>query len=448
MLRRFLPAIVLAIAGLLLAAKLVPAEQRAVTEHLATFPDAHVTAQRLRPIVLGALCLLPALGGLFYAFCGTMARYAMRQFLALLGITFGALLAIWLLADLQDNLDEFKNYTDLGPTLAKLYGTLLPEIFITLIPYALLLSLLFCLGRLSSSREIIAMIQTGRGLARITLPFLVVGLLTTLFCLGLNYHWAPGARAAEKRIRDGAKGIEETVAKAVSFHNSRQPRHWMVRAFPVGFEHGAPLQGIRVIEEDGNGKLKNSLTADTATWDRATGTWSFSKPVLARLADDTPPRYASDLPDPLVVTGWRETPPEIIQPGLSPDELGIPALASRLARPVKNGRASNAFLTQWHNRFAQPFNCLVVVVLATPLGVVFSRRGASGGVALAVFLSVGLLFLGTICLSLGDSGYLPPILAAWLPNLLFGLLAFYLFRRRLSGRPIYQTIRRLLPNES
>ena len=106
------------------------------------------------------------------------------------------------------------------------------------------------------------------------------------------------------------------------------------------------------------------------------------------------------------------------------------------------------YLTQWHHRWAQPFNCLVVVMLATPLGVVFSRRGTTGGVAVTVFLCVGMLFFTTICLSLGDAKYVPPMLAAWLPNLLFGGLALYLFQRRLAGRPIYQTLRRLTPNNA
>jgi lipopolysaccharide export system permease protein len=85
------------------------------------------------------------------------------------------------------------------------------------------------------------------------------------------------------------------------------------------------------------------------------------------------------------------------------------------------------------------------VLLATPLGIVFSRRGTGGGVAMAVFLSAGMLFLSNVCLSLGDSGLLRPAVAAWLPNVVFGILAIFLFQRRLSGRPIYQTLRKFMP---
>jgi lipopolysaccharide export LptBFGC system permease protein LptF len=86
-------------------------------------------------------------------------------------------------------------------------------------------------------------------------------------------------------------------------------------------------------------------------------------------------------------------------------------------------------------------------MLAAPLGIVFSRRGATGAVALAVFLCGGMLFVSNLSLALGESGYLAPALAAWAPNVLFGLIALYFFHRRMTGLPIYQTIRRLIPLE-
>jgi len=85
------------------------------------------------------------------------------------------------------------------------------------------------------------------------------------------------------------------------------------------------------------------------------------------------------------------------------------------------------------------------VLLATPLGIHFSRRAPGGGIFLAVALSALMLLFSTISLALGESNTLRPALAAWLPNLLFALIGLYLFHRRISGQPIYRTLRNLLP---
>ena len=61
-------------------------------------------------------------------------------------------------------------------------------------------------------------------------------------------------------------------------------------------------------------------------------------------------------------------------------DIGIPGLISWLnGHPADSHEHRETYLTQWHHRWAQPFNCLVVVMLATPLGVVFSKRGTTGG---------------------------------------------------------------------
>ena len=95
---------------------------------------------------------------------------------------------------------------------------------------------------------------------------------------------------------------------------------------------------------------------------------------------------------------------------------------------------------------AQPAICLVVILLAAPLGIVFSRRGVGGGISIALFLCVGMLFSSSFFLTFGEAGTLPPIVAAWGTNFLFAGVAVYLFNRRITGRPIYASLKRLLPD--
>ena len=184
---------------------------------------------------------------------------------------------------------------------------------------------------------------------------------------------------------------------------------------------------------------------DSAKWDGLTRHWFFEDAEVANFEPGQPPTIEKP-PSPLVRTNWHETPWQLIKPGLAAPYLGIPDLNSWLAANRKIEWADKRpYLTQWHYRWAQPFVCLVTVLLAAPLGIVFSRRGASGSIALAVFLCAGMVLLSTISLTLGEAGYLPPAVAAWTTNAIFGTLALWLFHRRMAGLPIYQTLRRLLP---
>jgi lipopolysaccharide export LptBFGC system permease protein LptF len=154
------------------------------------------------------------------------------------------------------------------------------------------------------------------------------------------------------------------------------------------------------------------------------------------------------LTTPLVIDSWTETPWQLIKPGLSPDYLGIPGLKTWLnANSAERGSADPApYLTHWHYRWALPFSCLVTVLLAAPLGIYFSRRGSTGAVFTAVVLSSLVMLTSTVVLALGESGKIHPALAAWLPNFFFATIGIYLFYRRITGRPIYHSLRKLFPS--
>jgi lipopolysaccharide export system permease protein len=436
----------LIVLGAALCALLVPAEIRAVAEHLVGFPDADTTAQLRRPLILAALCFLPTLAAAAYALGGTMDRYIVRQFLGIFGVCFSALLMIWLLLDLSDNIGDFRSSENSIATIVRFYGSRMPAVLMLLLPYSLLLSLLYCLGKLSTHREIIAIIQSGRGIFRLTLPLVTAGLFFTLFCIGINYHWAPLAEGNKDRILDEARGRPATEASHVVYRNPAYRRLWVIGTFPADYQQGVPLVDVEVTTTDENQQIVSRLSASHAKWDRDTRRWTFENALVGNFKPGSPPEYESP-EGPLYIDTWPETPWQLIKPGLSAAYLGIPDLNSWLSvnRKYPSSASPAPYLTQWHYRWALPFSCLVTVLLATPLAIHFSRRGPGGGIFLAVVLSALMLLLSSIVLAVGEAGIIHPVAAAWLPNAAFALLAVYLYHRRITGRPIYHTLRRLLP---
>jgi LPS export ABC transporter permease LptG len=442
---RFLLILALAALGAGLCAFLLPAEQRAVDQQLLGFPDSDVQAHLARPRILAALCFLPAAACLCYSLGGTMDRYITRQFLGIFGISISALFMIWLLLDLSDKISDFRGSRDLTYTLLSFYGTRLPAVLVLLLPYSLLLALLYSLGKLSTNRELISMIQSGRGVLRITMPLIVAGLFCTLLSMGLNYQWAPIAEGRKDEILDEASGKAATEATQVLYRNAENRRLWMIGAFPLDYEKGRPLRNVEVTTTGTDELIVSRLSASSAHWNRDKRSWTFENPVVGKYTNGHAPEFIK-LDQPLTLDSWTETPWQLIKPGLSAAFLGIPDLNSWLRANSQHQECADPspYHTQWHYRWALPFTCLVTVLLATPLAIHFSRRGAGGGVFVAVVLSALMLLVSSVIVAFGESGTLPPAIAAWLPNTAFILLGVYLFHRRITGRPIYQSLRRLL----
>jgi lipopolysaccharide export LptBFGC system permease protein LptF len=92
------------------------------------------------------------------------------------------------------------------------------------------------------------------------------------------------------------------------------------------------------------------------------------------------------------------------------------------------------FRTQLQYRWALPWTCFVVALMAAPLGISFSRRGIIASVALAILLVFTMNFLTHLFLALGEGDRISPITAAWTPNVIFFLIGLYLLRLRATNR--------------
>jgi len=442
---RWLPLILLFVVGAAAACILFPFEQAAVLEKLGGFPDSHIFSYRLRPYILIVLCMMPAIAGAAYALGSIFDRYISRQFLSIFGINLGALFILWMLLDLNDKLGDFSGSKNMASSVVFFYIFRAPAILLVLLPYSLLLANIYCLGKLSKSNEIIAMIQSGTGIVRVSAPLIFAGVWCSVLLLGLNYHWAPNAEGKREDMIALAKGLPLLQAKNVLYRDPASHRLWMVGAFPENFDKGEPLQNVEITTIRPDRTIKTRMTSPLATYNRITRSWTFENPIIARFTAGESPVFET-MDEPLVRTTWKETPAQIIKPGLSVEYLGIPELSTWLSSPLANQPTYNlpAYLTQWHYRWALPITCIVTVLLAAPLSIHFARRGAGSGVFLAIVLSVIMIFVSSITLALGESGALIPVVAAWLPNISFTIVGLYLYHRRVTGRPIYRSIKRLL----
>jgi lipopolysaccharide export LptBFGC system permease protein LptF len=115
--------------------------------------------------------------------------------------------------------------------------------------------------------------------------------------------------------------------------------------------------------------------------------------------------------------------------------LGIPELREYLHFNADFPETLLApFRTQLQYRWALPWTCFVVTIMATPLGISFSRRGILSSVAAAIGFVFAMNFLTHLFLALGEGDRVSPFVAAWAPNLTFLVVGIYLLHLRATNR--------------
>jgi lipopolysaccharide export system permease protein len=137
----------------------------------------------------------------------------------------------------------------------------------------------------------------------------------------------------------------------------------------------------------------------------------------------------------LTIEHWSETPFRLGSANVLADSLSVPELSEYLHFNADFPATLLApFRTHFHYRLALPWTCLVVVCIAAPLGIGYSRRGVLSSVAAAVILVFSMNFLVHLFLALGEGDRVPGWIAAWTPNILFTAIGLYLLYLRASNR--------------
>lgn len=378
----------------------------------------------------------------YYARSGILERYTLRTFLAPLIFCFVAFCSLWIIMDLLDNLKEFQEAKSGLGRVVKFYFSVVPFIFVQVMPASLLLAVLYALTKMSRSNEVVAMLTAGRSVGQILQPIFVVVITVSVMSLSANYYWAPRAEGNRKAVMRalGAKQRDSIMASSVLHRDPITQRVWYVSSLPFSL-HGERMRGLQVREMGKDGQVTRVLHADSAMWWPG-GLWRFYDGKEIFYEDGKPTRIVpfpkdADGQFSLETRDFEETPWSMVSYALQPDYMGVPEIVSYLkAHPKDPSERLAPFRTHYHQRFALPWQSFALALVAAPLGIAYSRRGAVGGIAGSIFIFFGILFLNNLCLNLGKGGHVAPWLSPWIPHLLFGTLGIVLLHYRSQNKDL------------
>src|SRR6266511_1829275 len=205
-------------------------------------------------------------------------RYVIRNFVQVYFYCIAGFTSIWLIFDVSDNISSFiDNHIGLS-LVVRYYATQIPQVFIILLPVALLLSLLFALGRMSRSNEIVSMLTAGVSLPRVLLPLIGIGLLTVAASMALNYSLAPHAELARKAFLSEAQSRPARNIQGQVFRNRTDLRTWFIQNF---LPRGSTFNNVQVLQQDANDNIVMGYVATRAYYRPETKTWDLENVSLA-----------------------------------------------------------------------------------------------------------------------------------------------------------------------
>lgn len=350
--------------------------------------------------------------------------YIIKKFI---GTFVYALLIMAVIASVIDYSEKVKDFVEHHATfkdIAGYYQNFIPHILALLFALFIFIATIYFTSKLAYKSEIIAILATGSSFNRFLRPYFIGGGFLCLLFLLANHYVIPVAN--KNRIAFENKFIHAQVA--YSDHNVHLRLSPHLYVYVQNYDYIAN-SGFRFSSEKVNGiLLLEKTTADRISYDSVKKEWILYNVVVRK--NDGLKEDLKILPE--LRVKYPFVPKDLYEDDAVKETLTTPELNRFIAREKLRGRESlNVYYIEKYRRSAQPAAGLILVII----GVIIASRKVRGGSGLHLALGIAISAIYMLLLQLSQTfsikADLNPLIAVWIPNFIFGALAFVLYRRQI-----------------
>ena len=346
-------------------------------------------------------------------------RLVAATFFRLFIISIIATPPLFILGDLTDNLDRYLDRGLTGVQVASAYVWMLPLYIQWSFPIAALVAAVFTIHNMTLHHEVVAAKAGGISFHRLFLPVLVGGALLTVAALGLS-ELAPQAYG---RANDILQNQPTRSWRADFVFQTEDGLALAVKRMTLDDDR---MSGLVAMRQGKDGRPRVHVEAEDAGYVEGEG-WTFHRGDLRMI--EAPDTLRSFHFSRLRVAGLNESPMDLLEEPPVEEEMTYSELG-RLARVIEqSGGQANKLLVKREQKISLPVATLIIILFGTPLATSPKRGGSAHGIGVSLGSTLLYLLLLKISAGFGAGNALPPMWAAWLPNIIFLAIGAVLLKR-------------------
>ncbi|MFW6268662.1 MAG: LptF/LptG family permease [Bacillota bacterium] len=295
----------------------------------------------------------------------------------------------------------------------------MPEIMVQTFPMSILFATMYSLGRLSRENEFTALRMGGVSLYRLLVPLIVFGLIVTGMTFYINEKVVPWTNHKAQNIvrqsilQESMPDVQENV-----FFEGPQGRLFYIDSYN---ESTSVLNNIVIFEKNNDNKYPEVITANSGEIQEYK--WQLRNGIVHSYDEKGNLELETDFKSMDIQIG--EEMKEFFGNQKTPSEMNRKELKREIALFKKSGIKVTSLVVEYHLKLAISFVPIIFILIGTPLSL-----NNSDSKALSIVFTIIIIFLYYFLLSLfrslGKNGMIPPLIAAWMPNLIFALIGVLL----------------------
>ncbi len=351
--------------------------------------------------------------------------YILKKFIGTFFYAIIILAAISCVIDLSEKLDDFVKHK--APILAilKYFFNFVPYIVALLYPLFVFIATIFFTSKMAYKSEVIAILASGTSFQRYTRPYVIGGVVLGLLSFSLNHWLVPIANKSRLRFED--KYVHETVGYSDKNVHIRLSRNLYVsmQSYDYLNNMGTSFTATKV-----NGtELLEKITADRASYDSTKKIWTLYN-VTERHNNGLKEELHFDFQ---TTHSYPFTPKDLH----THDDKMFAMTTSQLNDYIKlqetrSAENLNVYNLEKYRRSSQPVSGFILTIIGVCIASRRIRGGSGFHLALGIVISAVYIMLMQFSSTFSTNAGLSPMIAVWIPNVLFSIVAIVLYRKQIK----------------
>lgn len=352
--------------------------------------------------------------------------YIIKKFLGYYFFSIALIISIAIVFDFNENLSKFTEhhaparaiifdyYANFVPYFANLFSALF--VFVAVILFT---------TKLASNSEIIAILASGVSFKRLLRPYMITCVLLSALSFGLSAYVIPHGTV----IRQNFETMYKNKKKNTSAENVQLQVDKGVIAYMQHYDNSMKRGYGFCLDKFQDKKLVSHLTAMEIQYDTISDSkyhWQLSNWKIRKLQGMKEHITSGAQKDTIIMM----EPTDLVYSKGQQETFTSPELRDYISKQINRGSGNVVqYEVEYHKRIASSFASFILTIIGVSLSARKRKGGMGAALGVGLALSFGYIMLQTVSATFAIQANFPPVLAAWLPNFLFAIVAYFCYRK-------------------
>lgn len=348
--------------------------------------------------------------------------YIIKKFLSTFFFTISLILIIVIVFDISEKIDDFlRSNVSLDKIIFDYYLNFIPYFGNLFSPLFIFISVIYFTSKMAGNSEIIAILNSGMSFSRLLRPFIMTAFFLASLSFVLGNFIIPETN--KERIDFENKYIKRKQKKRIKNIHMQIQRDQYV--YMESYNRNKNIGYKFTLENFENNVLKSKLSANYIEYDTVNNNWKARDYFIRKYQEKNDEIIKGSVIDTVI----NLSPSDLAKNRSLVETMGMKKLNQYIKQEEIKGTAQIVYhKIEKHKRIANPFSTIILTVIAVAIGSKKIRGGAGIQLSLGLLMSFAYILFMQISTTFATNSNLLPIIAVWIPNLIFTVIAFVLVR--------------------